>query len=176
MKDKATWIMGGIIILLLVSVSSLLNTNTRKDGQIELLEAELKTAESVNQGLKDSVEKLVGYFECTAKIWITPRSLDKSIAGSVDDPETALKRCRIEVNGVPVSENPPETPPESSNPQPTPQNPSQTPQNSPQQQNPSSPPAPTPPEEPPEPPDEPDPIIPIFDDPILPCIGTFCLL
>lgn len=110
MKNKVLLGLVLAVVILLVWVSSLANTISRKNGEIELLKEKLATSQSVNEGLKDSVEKLIRYNECTAKILIAPRSQAKAIAGDINDPSTALERCRIEVAGTPVSENPSPTP------------------------------------------------------------------
>lgn len=180
MRDKATYIMGGIIIFLLISVVALVNNDARKDGEIKLKEAEIKllqeklsTAESVNQGLKTNLDKLLSYNECMAKIFITPRSQGKAIAGSIEDPVAALERCRIEVDGTPISENLPADGSRGT----ASSTPNSTPGGAPAE-SPSSSPQPDPPDEPdpPEPPEPPESILPGDQPPVVGCVlGILCI-
>lgn len=158
------------MVLLLLWVSSLAHTISRKNGEIELLKDKLSTSQSINEGLKDSVEKLIKYNECIAKIFIAPRSSDKAISGDVNDPVTALERCRVEVGGVPVSENPPPNPQTSqSSDSPPPNN--QTVQSSTSQQNTNGG-----GEQPPDEPEPPQSIIPFVEQPIIGCpIAGVCI-
>lgn len=104
--NLSTYIMPILILILMLAIGFLVNASAHKDGEITLLNEKLATAESVNQGLKDSVGKLVRYQECIARIFIESRDPTKTIEGDINDPEAALENCRIQINGVEVSANP----------------------------------------------------------------------
>lgn len=110
MRNKIMFGLGFLVVVLLVWISALANTISRKDGEIELLKDKLATSQSINDGLKDSVEKLIRYNECIAKILIAPRSLEKAIEGSINDPAAALENCRIAVDGETISTPQPSSP------------------------------------------------------------------
>lgn len=99
MTNKVPYIFAGVIVILITMVVLLTNANTQKDGEIRLLKQKIETTEAVTDGINEGIDKLIRYNECTAKVFISPRNDKVAIQGSKDDPETALKKCRLEVDG-----------------------------------------------------------------------------